>query len=123
MQTFKPLVIDNDLYGENILRLDATGVPAAFRATITHTNRLSANKANSNQTIEVKYPLVTVVDGRNVSLDAWKATFKFSALQHVVNEGTADLAIDALIAYITENRAAIIEGSKRSSTEDFVFGA
>lgn len=121
-QTFNPIVIDNDLYGQNVLRLDAPGVPVAFRATITHTNRLSANKANSNQTIEVKYPIVTVVEGHNVSTDAWKAVFKFSALQHVIDNSTANLAIDALIAYVNENRAAIIEGSKRTSTLNFTFG-
>lgn len=121
-KTFKPLVIDNDLYGQNILRADVAGLAVAFRPTISHTNRLSANKANSNQTIEVVYPIVTTLDGRPVSQDSWKATFKFSALQHVIDNVTANEVIDTLIAYINAHRDIIIEGSKGVPT-DLVVGA
>lgn len=106
------VVKDNDLFGKDVLRAPITGRPLAFQPTIEHTNRQSANKLNHNQTVESIVPQVRVVDGQIVSTDAYKATFKFSALQHIDNKPDADLAIDALLAYINANRAAIIDGSK-----------
>lgn len=116
-KTYKPLVVDNDLYGQNVLRADVPGLAVAFRPTITHTNRLSANKANSNQTVEVVYPIVSTLEGRPVSTDSWKATFKFSALQHIIDDATANEVIDTLIAYVNAHREAIIEGSKGVPTD------
>lgn len=116
---FSYLVKDNDMFGRDILRSTETGVPLAYRPTIEHSTRQSANKNNNNQTIDAIVPIVRVVDGLSVSTDSWKATFKFSALQHIENAAGADLAFEALVQYIMANKTAIINGSKPSSTADF----
>lgn len=114
------LVKDNDLFGRDILRLNETGTPLAFRPTIEHVTRQSANKNNNNQTIEAIVPVVRVVDGLTLSSDAFKATFKFTALQHIESESSASLAFDSLIAYVTAHKARILAGLKPTGAEPFV---
>lgn len=121
--TYSYIVKDNDLFGQDMLRAAITGRPLAFQPTVTHTNRQSANKLNHNQTVESVVPQVRLVDGLAVSTDAYKATFKFSALQHIVNDADANLAIDALLAYITANRAVIIAGTKPLANTALVVGS
>lgn len=116
---FKYLVKDNDLFGRDILRSNESGVPLAFRPTIEHTTRQSANKNNNNQTVDAVVPIVRLVDGLTVSTDSWKGTFKFSALQHIEDPAGASLAFEALIQYVMANKAAIIAGSKPASSADF----
>lgn len=120
---YKYVVKDNDMFGQDLLRAVDTTLALAFRPTVTHTNRQSANKLNNNQTIESVVPQVRVVDGMTVSTDAYKATFKFSALQHIINDKDANLAIDALLAYITAHRADIIAGTKPVAAADLTVGA
>lgn len=119
-KTFTYLVKDNDLFGRDILRSAETGIPLAFRPTIEHTTRQSANKNNNNQTIEAVVPEIRLVDGLAVSTDSWKATFKFTALQHIESQANAALAFDACIAYVVANKASIISGSKPTGSEPFV---
>lgn len=120
--SYSYIVKDNDLFGQDILRANLSGKALAFQPTIVHTNRQSANKLNHNQTIESIVPQVRLVDGLAVSTDAFKATFKFSALQHIVNDDDANLAIDALLAYIAANRDVIINGTKPLSATALVVG-
>lgn len=110
--SYSYIVKDNDLFGQDILRASLEGKALAFQPTIVHTNRQSANKLNHNQTVESIVPQIRLVDGLAVSTDAFKATFKFSALQHIVNDEDANLAIDALLAYINTHREVIINGTK-----------
>lgn len=110
---------DDDLFGTDLLRQSDSALPVAFRPTVEHVNRQSANKLNNNQTVTSSVPVVRTVDGMHVSTDAWKAVFKFSALQHVIDTDAANMAIDALLAYIDANRDAIIEGRKPISAADF----
>lgn len=105
------IVKDNDMFGRDLLRSDRA-VPLAFRPTIEHTVRQSANKNNNNTTVEAIVPQMRIVDGLTVSTDAFKATFKFTALQHISNDDDANLAIDSLLVYIAAHRATIIAGSK-----------
>lgn len=118
--TFPYLVKDNDLFGRDILRSDKAGLPLAFRPTIEHVTRQSANKNNNNQTIEALVPEVRIIDGLAVSTDSWKATFKFTALQHIESEVNASLAFDMIMAYCAANKAAIIAGLKPASSAPFV---
>ena len=111
---------DNDQLGTDIWRSKDSQIPMAFRPTIVHTSRASANGNNLNQTVETQVPLVRLVDGLAVSSDSFKATFKFSALQHVVSEEERAEAFDALLAYITANKNDIIQGRKPLSSADFV---
>lgn len=118
--SFTYLVKDNDLYGRDVLRSAASGVPLAFRPTIEHVTRQSANKHNNNQTIEAVVPEIRLVEGLAVSTDAWKATFKFTALQHIESDKNAALAFDACVAYVVANKARIIAGLKPTGSEPFV---
>lgn len=111
---------DNDQLGTDIWRSKDSQIPMAFRPTIVHTSRASANGNNLNQTIEAQVPLVRMVDGLAVSSDSFKATFKFSALQHVVNDAERKEAFDALVSYLTANKDDIIQGRKPLSSSDFV---
>lgn len=107
---------DNDQLGTDILRSADTSIPMAYRPGLTHTSRASANGSNLNQTIEAKVPLVRLVDGLAVSTDSFKATFKYSALQHVTNDVERYEAFDALVAYITTHREEICTGRKPASS-------
>lgn len=118
MSIYKYIVKDNDLFGSDILRQSDSGLPLAYRPTVEHTNRQSANKLNHNQTIDSIVPVTQTVDGLLVSNNSYKATFKFSALQHISDPDKANQAIDALLAYITANRATIIDGGKPLSATD-----
>ena len=118
MTIYKYIVKDNDLFGVDILRQADSALPLAFRPTVEHTNRQSANKLNHNQTIDSVVPVTQTIDGLLVSNNAYKATFKFSALQHISDSAKANQAIDALLAYISANRAVIIDGSKPLTATD-----
>lgn len=109
---------DNDQLGTDIIRSKDTLIPMAYRPTIVHTSRASQNSNNFNQTIETKVPLVRLVDGLAVSTDAFKSSFKFSALQHVVNDEERYECFDALLAYLALNREAICTGRKPTSASD-----
>mgnify|MGYP001046497451 CR=1 FL=1 len=113
---------DNDQLGTDIYRSKDNTIPMAYRPTLVHTSRASANGNNLNHTVEAQVPLVRLVDGLAVSTDSFKATFKFSALQHVVNDDERAEAFDALIAYVKAKKADIIQGRKPLSSSDFVFG-
>lgn len=110
---------DNDQLGTDIWRSKDVTIPMAYRPTVVHVSRASANGNNLNQTIEAQVPLVRVVDGLAVSTDAFKATFKFSSLQHVVNDEEREEAFDALITYLSKNKDDIINGRKPISSADF----
>lgn len=118
---YRYVIKDNDMFGQDLLRAVSDN-PVAFRPSISHINRQSQNKLNNNHTVESVVPIMRTVDGLQVSTDAYKATFKFSALQHVNDKASADLAIDALLAYVTANRASIIEGTKPLTAADLTVG-
>lgn len=118
MAIYKYVVKDNDLFGADILRQSDSTLPLAYRPTVEHTNRQSANKLNHNQTVNSIVPVTQTIDGLLVSNNSYKATFKFSALQHISDDAKANQAIDALLAYINTNRATIIEGSKPLAATD-----
>lgn len=118
MAIYTYIVKDNDLFGSDILRQSDSVLPLAFRPTVEHTNRQSANKLNHNQTIDSVVPVTQTIDGLLVSNNAYKATFKFSALQHISDPDKANQAIDALLAYVNANRTTIIEGSKPLAAAD-----
>lgn len=120
---FNYIAKDDDLFGTDLLRQSDSTLPVAFRPTIEHVNRQSANKLNNNQTVTVEVPVVRTVEGQHISTDSWKATFKFSALQHVLDDNAANQAIDVLLAYIAANRASIIEGRKPISTAGLTVGS
>lgn len=109
---------DNDQLGTDIYRSKDLTIPMAYRPSIVHTSRMSANGNNLNQTIETQVPLVRLVDGLTVSSDAFKASFKFSALQHVVNDAEREECFDALLKYLTVNKADIINGRKPIGSAD-----
>lgn len=114
---------NNDLLGLDLWRDSNATVPLLFRPTVSHVSRANANGTNINQTIESIVPVIRLVDGLAVSTDAFKATFKFSALQHIVETESREQAFDALVKYLTDNRSAIINGSKTTSTADWTVGA
>lgn len=109
---YTPLVKDNDLFGQDLYRANIAGVPLGFRPTLSHTVRQSANKNNNNATIEAICPVVRLVDGLAVSTDSWKATFKFTALQHIESDAQAELAFDAVVAYVKANKEHILAGTR-----------
>ena len=120
MPQFTIVQKDNDQLGTDIWRLKDLTIPMAYRTVLTHSSRANAQGTNYNQTVEVVTPIVRLVDGLAVSTDAFKATFKFSALQHVVNDEERALTFDALFTYLQRNRDSIIAGSKQIDTADFV---
>lgn len=109
---------DNDQLGTDIYRSKDLTIPMAYRPSIVHTSRVSANGNNLNQTVEAQVPLVRLVDGLTVSSDAFKASFKFSALQHVVNDAEREECFDALLTYLTVNKDDIINGRKPIGSAD-----
>lgn len=115
---YQYIVKDNDMFGRDILRSKESGTPLAYRPTLEHATRQSANKHNNNQTIDSIVPVVRLVDGLAVSTDSWKATFKFSALQHIEDPTGAELAFEALIQYVTANKAVILAGGKPAGNDD-----
>lgn len=117
---FDVIVKDNDIFGRDLYRASISGVPLGFQPTLEHVVRQSANKNNNNTTIEAISPIVRLVDGLAVSTDAYKASFKFTALQHVQDDEAADLVIDAVLAYITTHRAVIKAGLKPTSATTIV---
>lgn len=119
---FKVIVKDNDIFGRDLYRASIAGVPLGFQPTLEHVVRQSANKNNNNTTIEAISPIVRLVDGLAVSTDAYKASFKFTALQHVEDDKAADLVIDAVLAYIGTHRATIKAGLKPTTATTIVVG-
>lgn len=119
VKTYGIVQKDNDQIGTDIWRSKDLSLPIAYRPSLNHTSRASANGNNYNQSIDVKVPLVRLVDGLVVSSDAFKASFKFSALQHVVNDQERSEAFDALIVYVKAHKADIINGRKPIASADF----
>lgn len=110
---------NNDLLGLDLWRDANSAIPLLYRPTLSHVSRANATGTNINQTIDSIVPVIRLVDGLAVSTDAFKATFKFSALQHIVETELREQCFDAMLAYLTTNRTAIINGSKTSSTADW----
>lgn len=118
-KTYSILQKDNDQLGTDIWRDKDITIPMAYRPTLTHLSRANATGTNLNQTIESSVPVVRLVDGLTVSTDAFKATFKFSALQHVVETESREQCFDALMTYLVTNRRAIVDGTKPLSIDDW----
>lgn len=118
-KTYGVLQKDNDQLGTDIWRDKDLTIPMAFRPSVTHTSRANAAGTNLNQTVESSVPVVRLVDGLAVSTDAFKATFKFAALQHVVETSSREQCFDALLTYLNANRRAIIDGTKPMSITDW----
>lgn len=114
---------DADQLGTDILRDKDNTIPMAYRAKVVHTSRSNPNGSNINQTIDSTVPVVRLVDGLTVSTDTFKATFKFSSLQHIVNDTERALAFDALVAYMGANRDVILRGEKPASNADLTVKA
>lgn len=118
-KTYSILQKDNDQLGTDIWRDKDITIPMAYRPILTHMSRANATGTNLNQTIESSVPVVRLVDGLAVSTDAFKATFKFSALQHVVETAQREQCFDALMTYLIANRRAIVDGTKPLSIADW----
>lgn len=121
--TYGILQKDNDQIGTDIWRDKNPLIPMAFRPTLTHVSRVNATATNNMQTVESLVPIVRLVNGLAVSTDAFKATFKFTALQHVVEDDAREQAFDALVAYLVANRDSIVNGIKPQSVADFTVGS
>lgn len=122
MTNFSYIVKDESLFGTDLLRADSE-LPPAFRPTVAHTVRQSANKRNNNHTVECLVPVVNLLEGRQVASDIVKATLKLSALQDIVTDTEMDLALDAVVAYVTAHRAILKQGLKPHTATTLVVTA
>lgn len=113
--TFTPYSEPTGSRDPAIWRYEDTAIPAMFRPTMMHTAQLNATKTNVNETLVVEVPIVTTdaVTGQLVSKNKYIASAKFTALQNVVGDTHAVLAIDGLIGLLTARRTAILAGKTK----------
>ena len=113
--TFTPYSEPTGSRDPAIWRYEDTAVPAMYRPTMTHTAQLNATKTNVNETLVVEVPIVTTdtITGQFVSKNKYIASAKFTALQNVVDDTHAVLAIDGLIGLLTARRTAILAGKTK----------
>lgn len=113
--TFAPYSEPTGSRDPAVWRLEDTAIPAMFRSTMTHTAQLNATKTNVNETLVVEVPIVTTdtATGQLVSKNKYIASAKFTALQNVVGDTHAVLAIDGLIGLLTARRTAILAGKTK----------
>lgn len=96
--------------GTAIWRLDEPSIPAMFRSSITHSAVLNGPKTNINETVLIEVPIPVTVDGTTTAQNKFVARFSYSALQNVVDADRSVLALDALVAFITARKSAILAG-------------
>lgn len=113
--TFTPYSEPTGSRDPAIWRSEDTAVPAMFRSTMMHTAQLNATKTNVNETLVVEVPIVTTdaATGQFVSKNKYIASAKFTALQNVVGDDYAVLALDGLIELLTARRSAILAGKTK----------
>lgn len=113
--TFTPYLEPTSSRDPATWRYENSAIPAMFRPTMTHTAQLNATKTNVNETLVVEVPIVTtdIATGQLVSKNKYIASAKFTALQNVVGETHAILALDGLIGLLTARRDAILVGKTK----------
>lgn len=106
----KPLQKDVDALGTDVYRDDNATVPLMFRATLTHSIKPNQAGTNNQVTVGVKVPVVTTVNGVNVSENRFECIVKFTALQNITNDTERARCLDLAIEYLTAAKANLIQG-------------
>lgn len=103
---------ETDAIGTDKYRSTDATIPMAFRQTLTHLVKPNPDGSNHQSTITASVPVVVTIDGVSTSKDTYRAIFKFSSLQHIVNDAERAQAYDLLIKYLSSapGKAAIIGG-------------
>lgn len=97
--------------GQSIYTFTGVTVPAQYMPRLVATTTVNKAGTNIEYKISVNYPLVSVVDGANVALNTIRANLSFTALQSVINTDEKSRVLDEIVAYITANKANIIDGN------------
>ena len=91
----------------------AVSVPAQFQPTITFSAKANGTGSNHNVTVKAVYPLAVQKDGIWSAPNTFQATFSFTSLQNVMNDTERAAILDALIKFLTDNKAVISKGVTR----------
>lgn len=99
-----------DTIGTDRYRSEVSGIPLAYRQTITHTVQPNSTGSSNSVIIRVNAPSIIVKDGITTSNDAFLATSKFTALQKITDDEKRAKAYDDHIRYLIATRASNLDG-------------
>lgn len=112
--TFVSYIEPNSAFDAAVWRASLAGVAPMFQPTITLNAALNKAKTNVNVSGAVNYPVVRIVDNRQVSTDAIRGSFAFTSLQSASDLDDEKLVVlDALIALISAEKQNIINGKTK----------
>lgn len=88
---------------------DATLAPM-FRPTIKQTAKPNSAGTNINSRLAIRVPIVSTVNGTQVSTNNVGVNVEFTSLQNIASDVELTLAADAAIASLTVLKANLIAG-------------
>ena len=99
-----------DTLGSDRYRDEISGVPLAYRPTITHTVQQNGTGSSNSVIVRVSAPSLVVANGITTSTDTFLATSKFTALQKITDDVTRAKAYDDHIRFLIATRATNLNG-------------
>lgn len=99
-----------DTVGIDRLRDETSGVPLAYRPTVTHTVQANASGSSNSVLVRVAVPCVMTVDGVTAANDTFLASSKFTSLQKITNDVERAKAYDDHIRYLIATRESNLLG-------------
>lgn len=88
---------------------DATLAPM-YRPTIKQTAKPNSAGTNINSRLAIRVPIVSTVNGTQVSTNNVGVNIEFTSLQNIASDVELTLAADAAIASLTALKANLIAG-------------
>lgn len=113
--SFINIAKQTDTLGSDRYRDEISGVPLAFRPTITHTIQQNGTGSSNSVIVRVSAPSLTVVNGITTSTDTFLATSKFTALQKITDDKTRAKAYDDHIRFLIATRGTNLNGQLPST--------
>ena len=108
-KTYVPFSLPTSNGDAAVWRVEDASIAPMFRPTLRLTSKANNLGTNVNMTLKASVPVVSTVDGTQVSKNTAIASATLTALQNVSTSEAAD-AIDALIKGLTAVRDAMIAG-------------
>lgn len=101
--------------GQTIYKFDSVVAPAQFVPALVATTKRNNAGTNVDYRIAADYPIISVVDGKNVVTDTFRCHFSFTALQSTISGTERGRLFDEVIAFLIKEKDHILDGNVRKS--------
>lgn len=109
--SYKPYTLSQGVIGTSVFTLLGVTAAPLFVPRIEYTATPNRTKTNIKTIVNITFPITATVDGLEIQRALLRGRFEFDAVQTITATSEKTRVLDEMIAFLTEYKVAIVNGS------------